>query len=142
MQHFIKRQRYLNDLIDTIEKDFIKIITGIRRCGKSKLMEHFKEYLEKNYKTATIVFINFDVPENEKYLQRENLKKYIDSVIKNKQKVFLLLDEIQDVENFEQLILGYYQNKKIDIYLTGSNSHMLSKQIATKFTGRDLQINI
>jgi predicted AAA+ superfamily ATPase len=140
---FLLRKQYLDKLIFCINKDFIKIITGIRRCGKSKLLEQFYEYLKTEYSNkAKIIFINFDNLENEKLLDREELKKYIDKQINKQKKVFLLLDEIQNVKNFETLILHYYQSKNIDIYLTGSNSHMLSKQIASRFTGRDLQIKI
>jgi predicted AAA+ superfamily ATPase len=140
--NIIARPNYLKLLIESIDEDFIKIVTGIRRCGKSKLMEQFYDYLKKNYSANTkIIFVNFDNLDNKNLLNQTELKKYIDKEITGK-KMFLLLDEIQNVNNFEELILHYFQNKNIDIFLTGSNSHMLSKQIATRFTGRDLQIKV
>ncbi|MDR2567841.1 MAG: ATP-binding protein [Mycoplasmataceae bacterium] len=121
----------------------MKIITGIRRCGKSQLMEQFFSYLKKKYPSnANIIFINFDNHDNKELTDKLELKKYIDKQLSTKKKTFLLLDEIQNVAGFEELILHYFQNKNIDIYLTGSNSHMLSKQIATRFTERDLQIKV
>jgi predicted AAA+ superfamily ATPase len=117
--------------------DFIKIISGIRRCGKSTLLKQFLLQFKEN-----VLYINFDEKQNSNLLIKENLEKYIDDFVKRRREVILALDEIQNVVGFEQLILGYYQYKNIQIYLTGSNSHMISKQIATKFTGRELQINI
>jgi predicted AAA+ superfamily ATPase len=133
----IKRKYYLDILNGVFGTDFIKIITGIRRCGKSTLLKQFLSQFKKD-----VLYINFDEKENAHLLLKENLEKYIDDFIKGKNKVVLALDEIQNVIGFEQLILGYYQYKNIQIYLTGSNSHMISKQIATRFTGRELQINI
>lgn len=106
-------------------------------------MEQFFSYLKKKYPSnANIIFINFDNHDNKELTDKLELKKYIDKQLSTKKKTFLLLDEIQNVAGFEELILHYFQNKNIDIYLTGSNSHMLSKQIATRFTERDLQIKV
>jgi predicted AAA+ superfamily ATPase len=136
----ILRERYFEILKSIKDVDFIKIITGIRRCGKSKILEYFRDYLIS--KNENVIYIDFESKENIKLLDREKLEQLIDSKITKDQINYILLDEIQEVKDFEKLILGYYNDKNNNIYLTGSNSHMLSKQISSLFTGRDLQIEI
>jgi predicted AAA+ superfamily ATPase len=138
----IQRKYYLNKINTVKNTDYIKIITGIRRCGKSTILKQYVSVLSKKVNSNQILFIDFDDMKNKSILNVDALEKYIYKNLSKNKKNYIFLDEIQNVENFESLILSLYQDKNNDIYLTGSNSHMLSKQIATKFTGRDLQIQI
>ncbi|MDR0340996.1 MAG: ATP-binding protein [Mycoplasmataceae bacterium] len=139
----VKRRYYLSQLQQLKTVDLIKVITGIRRCGKTTLLLQFIEELKKEYKPEQIIYLNFDDFDNNDLLNAKKLRIFLDSkIIKNKQ-MFLFCDEIQNVIGFEELILSYYSvNKNVDIYLTGSNSHMISNQIATKFTGREINIKV
>jgi predicted AAA+ superfamily ATPase len=138
----IQRKYYLNKIKAVMNTDYIKIITGIRRCGKSTILKQYISILSKKVNSKQILFIDFDDIKNKSILNVDSLEKYIYKNLNKNKKNYIFLDKIQNVENFESLILSLYQDKNNDIYLTGSNSHMLSKQIATKFTGRDLQIQI
>ena len=140
----IKRDYYLNKLIDTKNDGLIKIITGIRRCGKSYLLNKlFYEYLiENNVDESHIVKIALDNDENEKILNNKELGNYIRNKIKDNKLYYILLDEIQLVENFESVLNGLLRIENIDIYVTGSNSKFLSTDIVTEFRGRGEEIRI
>ncbi len=140
----IKRDYYLNKLIDTKNDGLIKIITGIRRCGKSYLLNKlFYEYLiENNVDESHIVKIALDNDENEKLLNNKELGNYIRNKIKDNKLYYILLDEIQLVENFESVLNGLLRIENIDIYVTGSNSKFLSTDIVTEFRGRGEEIRI
>ena len=140
----IKRDYYLNKLIDTKNDRLIKIITGIRRCGKSYLLNKlFYEYLiENNVDESHIVKIALDNDENEKLLNNKELGNYIRNKIKDNKLYYILLDEIQLVENFESVLNGLLRIENIDIYVTGSNSKFLSTDIVTEFRGRGEEIRI
>lgn len=139
----IKRDKYLNELIDSIGNGLVKVIVGARRCGKSYLLFHlFKNYLLDNVTdNQHIIEINFDAFENSKLTKAEECYKYLISKINDEERYFLLLDEIQLLERFES-ILNSFLNRNVDIYVTGSNSKMLSSDIATEFRGRGWLINI
>lgn len=139
----IKRDKYLNELIDSIGNGLVKVIVGARRCGKSYLLFHlFKNYLLDNMTdNQHIIEINFDAFENSKLTKAEECYKYLISKINDEERYFLLLDEIQLLERFES-ILNSFLNRNVDIYVTGSNSKMLSSDIATEFRGRGWLINI
>lgn len=139
----IKRDKYLNELIDSIGNGLVKVIVGARRCGKSYLLFHlFKNYLLNNVTdNQHIIEINFDAFENSKLTKAEECYKYLISKINDEERYFLLLDEIQLLERFES-ILNSFLNRNVDIYVTGSNSKMLSSDIATEFRGRGWLINI
>ncbi|GHU50001.1 hypothetical protein FACS189459_3070 [Bacilli bacterium] len=141
----IQRQYYLQQIIKYVKIDLIKVLSGIRRCGKSVLLEDFYLYLiDKKIPDTSILYINFDAENNNKFCEFSNLKEYVDNFIarnKDNQR-YILFDEIQDVDGFEKYILALYQDKLNDIYITGSNSKLNSKQIASKFVGRTKLINI
>jgi len=140
----IKRELYLNQIRRLIDKDPIKIITGVRRSGKTYLLKSTQEELKNRGISAENIFlISF---ESMKYNKIENFKQldeYIIDLTKNvKGKIYLLFDEIQNVENWEKSINAYRVDLDCDIYITGSNSELLSGEMATLISGRYYQINI
>lgn len=140
----IKRDLYLNRLISRKENGLIKIITGIRRCGKSYLLnELFVNYLkESGVKEDHIIKLALDREENKKYHDSKLLNEYIHSNIKDKNMYYVILDEIQLVEGFEFVLNGLLYEKNIDVYVTGSNSKFLSSDIITEFRGRGDQVHV
>ena len=140
----IKRDIYLNKLIIRKENGLIKIITGIRRCGKSYLLDPlFKDYLIQNgVKEDHIIKLELDKEENKKYHEAHELNKYIKSQIKDKSMHYILLDEIQLVEDFESVLNGFLYERNLDVYVTGSNSKFLSTDIITEFRGRGDEIKV
>ncbi len=140
----IKRKNYLDELIRKKENGMIKVITGIRRSGKSYLLDPiFKNYLlEQGIKEDHIIKIEFDKEKNKKYHESSKLNEYLFSLIKDKDMYYLLLDEIQLVKDFEYVLNGLLYEKNVDVYVTGSNSKFLSSDIITEFRGRGDQIHI
>ena len=140
----IKRDYYLNQLIDRIDNGLIKIITGIRRCGKSYLLDPiFKTYLmNQGIDKSHIIKLDLDERENLKYKNPDLLNEYIKSLIVDDKKYYILLDEIQEVEDFESVLIGFMHIKNVDIYVTGSNSKFLSSDIVTEFRGRGDEIKV
>ena len=140
----IKRDYYLNKLIEAKNDGLIKIITGIRRCGKSYLLnEIFNEYLlENNVPADHIIKVALDDTDNVELLIPQNLSKYIKSKIIDNEVYYVILDEIQLVNNFEGLLNGLLRINNIDIYVTGSNSKFLSSDIITEFRGRGEEIRV
>lgn len=137
----IKRE-YLTKLIDVMNTPDIKVITGVRRSGKSKLLEMFKEYIVKNVDNNNIILINFSFPENEYLKEYHELYNYIESKYIEGKKNFILIDEVQMCEGFENAINGIHAKEKYDIYITGSNAFLLSSDLATLFTGRTFEIEV
>ena len=140
----IKRDIYLNKLIDRKENDMIKVITGIRRCGKSYLMDPiYKNYLlSTGVKEDHIIKLELDSVENEEYLDRHKLYKYIMGQIKDDKMYYILLDEIQKVDGFESVLNSFLRKKNLDVYVTGSNSKFLSSDIITEFRGRGDEVRV
>ena len=140
----IKRDIYLNRLINRKENGLIKVITGIRRCGKSYLLDPlFKNYLlDSGVKEDHIIKLELDKEENSKYLDPHELNIYIKSQIKDKNMYYILLDEIQLVNNFESVLNGFLYERNIDVYVTGSNSKFLSSDVITEFRGRGDEIKV
>jgi uncharacterized protein len=141
----INRNVYLNKLISKKDNGQIKVITGIRRCGKSYLLDPiFRDYLlHDGTPTEHIIKIELDRASNRKYHKdAEAFEQYIRSLIKDDKPYYLLLDEIQMVEGFELVLSGLQYEKNIDIYVTGSNSKFLSSDIITEFRGRGDQIHV
>lgn len=130
----IKRDYYLNELIERIDNLLIKVITGIRRCGKSYLLNViFKDYLIKQgVNQEHIIQLSLDENKNKKYLNPDVLDEYIRSQIKDDKKYFILLDEIQEVKDFESVLIGFMHINNVEIYVTGSNSKFLSSDIVTE----------
>lgn len=138
----IDRTRYLQKLINVVGTPDIKVITGVRRSGKSKLLEAFKEYAEETYQDANIIHINFNLTKYEAYKDYHVLNDYIEqSYVKGKEN-FLLIDEVQMCPNFELTINNLHAMEKFDIYITGSNAFLLSSDLATLFTGRTFEIKV
>ena len=141
----IKRVDYLKKLNNFKEKELIKVITGLRRSGKSILMDQFINYLKENgTKDKQIIKINFEEKENEEFLDKDKLYKYlIEKMNDNKGNYsYIFLDEIQKVKDFQIIIDSLYVKKNIDIYITGSNADLLSSELATLLTGRYIEIKM
>lgn len=138
----IKREQYLNKLINVVGTPDIKVITGVRRCGKSKLLESFKTYLNKEILDCNIIQINFNLPSYEHLLTYHALYEYIESHYEEGKNNFVFIDEVQMCEGFEKAINGLHASEKYDIYITGSNAFLLSSDLATLFTGRTFEIKV
>lgn len=139
----ILRPSYLEDIKPFIDKPQIKIITGIRRSGKSTVLRLLKdELLAKGIKQEQIISINFESFAYSELLQAPKLYQFIKDEIKTKQKYYLLLDEIQEVEEWEKAVNSFLVDFEVDIYLTGSNSHLLSSELATYLAGRYVEIPV
>ena len=133
---------YLNKLIGVIGTPDIKIITGVRRSGKSKLLFQFKEYIEKYIENYNIIDINFNELKYENLKEYHALNDYVESKYIFEKKNFVLIDEVQMCEGFEKVINSFHASEKYDIYITGSNAFLLSSDLATLFTGRTFEIEI
>ncbi len=138
----ITRNQYLEKLIGVVGTPDIKVITGVRRSGKSKLLEAFKGHIEQNIPDCNIITINFNLPEYDHLLQYRPLYDYINSQYKAGKENFVLIDEVQMCTDFEKAINGLHASEKFDIYITGSNAFLLSSDLATLFTGRTFEIKV
>ena len=138
----IEREEYLNELKRFKDQDLIKVVTGIRRCGKSTLFDLFIEYLKKeNIKENQIIKINLEDPKYHfnNYLE---LYDYVNKKIETNNKYYVFLDEVQNINEFQKAVDGLYINKNIDLYITGSNAHLLSGELATLLSGRYIEIKM
>ncbi len=139
----IIRETYLQKLRELRDQKLIKVVTGIRRSGKSTLLEAFKyELIEGGVAKRNIVFLNFEEREN---MYLTNWTALYDEIIKNiksDKKYYVFLDEVQLVDDFEKLINSLFTKKNIDLYVTGSNAYLLSSELATLLTGRYISINV
>ena len=139
----IAREVYLKKLRLLKDQDLIKVITGVRRCGKSTLLEAFRlELLESGINPENIVFFNFEERENIRYGDWTALYDEILSKISPHQKNYVFLDEVQLITGFEKLVDSLFVKKNIDLYITGSNAYLLSSELATLLTGRYIAINL
>ena len=140
----IVRNKYLSKLISKMNNGLIKIITGIRRCGKSYLLNQiFYRYLIKTgINKDHIIMISLDDLENEYLLDPYKLNEYVKSKIVDSDKYYVFIDEIQEVSNFVKVLNGWLKISNLDIYVTGSNSKFLSSDIITEFRGRGDQIHV
>ncbi len=118
------------------------MITGVRRSGKSKLLEAFKAYIQKNNVDANIIHINFNLPEYDTLSEYKELYDYVNLKYQDDKENFVFIDEIQMCKNFEKAINGLHAMEKFDIYITGSNAFLLSSDLATLFTGRTFEIRV
>lgn len=139
----IKRENYLSILKDFKDKQIIKVITGIRRCGKSTLLELFQEYLKENgVEEKQIISINFENADYEELQDRKKLHEYLKNKLVKNKKTYIFLDEIQNVPEFEKTVDSLFIDKNVDLYITGSNAYMLSSELATLLTGRYIEIKM
>jgi len=139
----IQREIYLSKLRQLKDQNLIKVITGIRRCGKSTLLEAFKEeLLSSGISAENIVFLNFEERENLNFTNWTSLYDEIIKKVSSTKKFYIFLDEVQLINDFEKLINSLYTKKNIDLYITGSNAYLLSSELATLLTGRYISINI
>lgn len=140
----IKRDKYLEDLINRMHNGMIKIVTGIRRCGKSYLIfTIFRNYLkEQGIDESHIVAIELDQRRDKKYRDPDVILEYIESCIVDEGQYYILLDEVQLLNEFEEVLNSLLHIKNVDIYVTGSNSKFLSKDVITEFRGRGDEIHI
>ena len=146
---YIKRETYLQKLIDRMDNGEVKIITGPRRCGKSWLLKRiFKDYLlSKGVPEQNIIIISFDLDDEEEIYgdltDRKALKDFLYShIISASSNYYVILDEVQEVEGFEKIVNGLNAKDNVDVYITGSNSHFLSSDIRTIFRGRGDEVRV
>ena len=138
----IERNEYLDELKRWKDKDLIKVITGIRRCGKSTLFELFIDYLKQTgVKDDHIISINLESPEYD-FKDYKELYDYVNEKIKDNDMYYVFLDEVQVVEKFEKAVDGLYIKKNVDEYITGSNAYLLSGELATLLSGRYIEIKM
>ena len=138
----IERYEYLEELKKWKDKDLIKVITGIRRCGKSTLFELYIDYLKKcGIKDDHIISINLEFPEYD-FKDYKELYNYVNSKIKDNDMYYVFLDEVQVVDKFEKAVDGLYIKKNVDEYITGSNANLLSGELATLLSGRYIEIKM
>lgn len=140
----ISREQYLNELVSARENRLIKVITGIRRCGKSYLLDPiFKNYLiNSGIKEDHIIKLDIDLIENQKYREPMELYNYVMNKVIDKDMYYILLDEIQLVKDFEEVLNSFLKKENLDVYVTGSNSKFLSSDIITEFRGRSTEIKV
>ena len=140
----IKRDIYLNKLINAIGNRMIKVVTGIRRSGKSYLLNNlFKNYLlESGVSADHIIILNMDERRNISYRDPDTLDEYIRSKIKDNEMYYVIIDEVQLVADFESVLNGFLNMHNLDVYVSGSNSKFLSNDIITEFRGRGQQIRV
>lgn len=138
----IIRENYLKKIIDAKDTDFIKVITGMKRTGKSTLLLMFRDYLLANgEKEENIVHINFESAKYDDIKDYKDLYKYIEDKVKD-EKIYLLLDEIQSVSSWEKAINSFKVDFNMDIYITGSNAYLLSSELSTLLSGRYIEIKM
>jgi len=138
----IERKKYLDKLQKVNGTPDIKIITGVRRSGKSKLMDSYIDWLEENEKNLNIIYIDFTNLKYEELKEYHALNNYIEDKYQKKMQNYLFIDEVQMCPNFELTINSLHSSGKYDIYVTGSNAFLLSSDLATLFTGRTYEIEV
>ena len=137
----IERQVYLNKLISYKDKSLIKVITGIRRCGKSTIMEIYRDWLkDSGVLPEQIVYLNFEDYDYYELRDPKKLYDYVRQKIQQDKMTYLFFDEIQQVKDFPDVINSLNLKPTVDIYITGSNAYMLSSEIATLLSGRYVEI--
>lgn len=139
----IQRPQYIKMLLSFKDSDLIKIVTGVRRCGKSTLLELYqKELMAQGINEQQIQFIRLEALENESLLEYHKLYEHIVKKLVSDKKNYIFLDEIQNVPDFEKAVRSLYDKKNVDLYLTGSNSKLQSGQWATSIAGRYVEIKM
>jgi len=139
----IQRQEYLDTLIRLRDKQLIKVVTGIRRCGKSTLFELFRDYLRADgVAEEQIIAINLEDGDYDAIQTYKQLYDYVKPLLLPEKRMYIFLDEVQRVEEFQKAVDGLYVKKNCDVYITGSNAHLLSGELATLLSGRYVEIKM
>lgn len=138
----IEREMYLDKFKKVIGTPDIKVITGVRRSGKSKLLEAFRDYISQAVPDANIIHVNFNLTKFESLKEYHALNDHIESAYAPRKSNFVLIDEVQLCSGFEIAVNNLHALEKYDIYLTGSNAFLLSSDLATLFTGRTFEIKV
>jgi len=139
----IQRQEYLDSLISFRDKQLIKVVTGIRRCGKSTLFELFQDYLRSDgVADEQIISINLEEGEYDEIEDYKQLYRFVTERIMPNQNTYIFLDEVQRVTDFQKAVDSLYVKKNCDVYITGSNAHLLSGELATLLSGRYVEIKM
>lgn len=139
----IIREKYLSKIRPFYEQDLIKVITGIRRCGKSViLLQIIEELKQKDIKESQIIYINFEFEDYSFIKDDMDLHKYVKEKIVNEEKYYLFFDEIQNVKDWEKAVNSFKASKNVSIFITGSNSDLLSGELATHLAGRYVSFNV
>ena len=138
----INRTSYMDTLTSLIGVPDIKVITGIRRSGKSKLLEALRDYVEANLSNSNVIHINYNLDEFENLLEYHALLAYVKEHRVSGKQNFLLIDEVQMCDGFEHAINSLHASEQYDIFITGSNAFLLSSDLSTLFTGRTFEIEV
>ena len=139
----VERNEYLESLISFKDKNLIKVVTGIRRCGKSTMFELFQAYLKENgIGEEQIITVNLEDGDYRSIRTSEKLYQYVQSKLIESNKNYVFLDEVQQVENFQEAVDWLYVKKNVDLYITGSNAFLLSGELATLLSGRYVEIKM
>lgn len=138
----INREKYMNKLLTYKDTEFIKVITGIRRCGKSSLLKLFMNKLKEENSKANVIYMNFESFEFDKIIDYKDMYNEIEKQIKGEGKNYILLDEVQRVTNWEKCVNALTVDFNCDIYITGSNAYLLSSELSTYLSGRYIEIKM
>ena len=143
MTELINRPQYLNQLIQNKDVDLVKIVTGIRRCGKSSLLDLFHQYLlEQGVPDSNIIHMNLESLRYRDLTDYLSFYDYVSKQIAEKEKTYLIFDELQAVEHWEKAIESFRLDFDVDIYITGSNAYLLSTEFSTLLSGRYVEIRM
>ncbi len=143
MKKYIERPEYLNKLIRFKDKELVKVVTGIRRCGKSTLFDIYCDYLKsEGVEDAQIIRINLENPDFHYMKQYLDLYQYINQKLNNEKMNYIFIDEVQNVPEFQKAVDGLFIKKNCDVYITGSNAYLLSSELATLLSGRYIEIKM
>jgi len=138
----IIKRKYLQDIIDVMGTPDIKVITGVRRSGKSELLHMFCNYIKANDDNSNIIYIDYNLDEFDYLKNYKELIKYVKEKYNFKKNNFIMIDEVQMCSDFEKAINNFHAEQKYDIYITGANAFLLSSDLATLFTGRTYSIEV
>lgn len=136
------KRKYLQDIIDVMGTPDIKVITGVRRSGKSELLHMFIEYINENNANSNIIYIDYNLDKFDELKQYKSLISYVSEKYNKDKNNYILIDEVQMCDDFEKAINNFHAEGKYDIYITGSNAFLLSSDLATLFTGRTYSIEV
>lgn len=138
----IIKRKYLQDIIDTMGTPDIKVITGVRRSGKSELLRMFINYVKEKDGKSNIIYIDFNLDKFDNLKEYKKLIDYVEDRYDSKMNNYIIIDEVQMCNDFEKAINNFHAESKYDIYITGSNAFLLSSDLATLFTGRTYSIEV